>query len=297
MKEYPQMRAFFIKNKITARALWNIVKRASKEGENAVIVLDDIMKYDEHLIGMLLALTDTEKVREITYFTKETTEDGEVSKVFFKGKVIVISNQLNIEKNMLSLIEDRCLKEVITYDRNYFIKLAEKLKLPSEITDYIKRKKVILSFRLLLKLEAINKAKLDKKDKIRIMLEQIIHSSYEDYVIIRLLSLYKNKNVCARKFEEETGLSRRTFFRRLAFLKKYGIISNEIEVVPAGKCQGSAKVVSSKCQGSAKVVSSSATSQKQELEAGKTTKNDRFSESEVSKNGKNSISPQDGDNF
>lgn len=295
-QHFPERKVMLIKNRLTARAFWNALKSSD---ENTVIVLDDIMEYDKNLLGMLLSATDTEKVRTITYYTQDTTEKGEVSRIFFKGKVILISNDITGNNEIIPMLEDRCIKVIIVYDRTKFLKELDKLNLPKAVVDYIKSRKVILNYRLLLKLEAINRYKVKEKEKIRLMLNEIIHSNHEDYLILNLISRYKNIETCARIFMQETGKSRRTFYYRYAFLRRYGVIKSLINedvehIVSANECKGSAKVVQNKCNHSAKVVQSVVQSQKQELEGAKSSKNDRSSVGEVQNDKEKDTSPQGG---
>ena len=192
--------------------------------EKSYIIIDDITKLanDKDIISLLLGALDYDN-RLVEWESSRPLTADLPRNFIFNSKIFILANQFDETNEFLKALKDRCVYYELRFSREQIIEmlyiLAKKRNYPLELVDYIKElseNEIIknLSLRILDKIYPYY-SRPNWKELVREIMETDEMLSLV-YQIIKETKIVKEQ---VRRFIEETGMSRRTFFRYKKKLK------------------------------------------------------------------------------
>ena len=186
--------------------------------DNEIIVIDDVVKLikNEDIIALLLGAVDFDN--RLVVWTSQSPLTKDLPKDFiFNSKVFILANEIDENDLFVKALKDRCIYYELKFKPQKILEmlyiLAKAQNYPMEFVDCIKRlseKRVIenLSLRLLPKLRICD-GKFD----------EIVEIDEDKSVVLQLMSETMTEKEKIKRFGEETGLSRATYYRYLKSIK------------------------------------------------------------------------------
>jgi len=191
-----------------------------------VLVLDDTVNILENrdIQSLLLGALDYDNNVVQWNSTSPLMEDLP-SAFTFNSKVIVLLNELPKDNEIVSAILDRCIVYRLEFTKRELLEmlyiLSKRRNYPEEVFEFIREnaEKLDLSLRLLDKIYAY----YGRENWKELAMEICNRDSIETYVL-ELCRTEASVKEQVKRFMEETGMSRRTFFRIKAKLREEGLL-------------------------------------------------------------------------
>jgi len=205
------------------------------ENREGVIVLDDVVNLFENdtIANILLGALNYDGV--VKWITRSDILERELvpNEFVFKGKLIVIVNELYPSKEVHRALIDRCHVITLNFSRKEIIEmlylLAKKLRVGKRYVDWLVENKLDLSLRDIVTLKDVVKTvKAEWKTYAELLILNELEQEKDeiDRIILDIFAKHstESNNQKAKLFCELTGMSRATFYNRLKRLRRMGLI-------------------------------------------------------------------------
>jgi hypothetical protein len=183
--------------------------------KGCVLVLDDTVNVlkDREIQGLLLAALDYDN-RFVYWNSTSPLMDGLPESFEFNSKIVMLCNEVPRDDSVFSALMDRCLVYRLELSRDEILEAIDAIVrakgYPIEIAEFIRENadSLELSLRLPDKIYSYY-----GRENWRALVMEVVRVDPVVAVVVRLSRSSLPVKEQVRRFVEETGLSRRTFFR------------------------------------------------------------------------------------
>jgi len=197
------------------------------ENRKGVLVLDDVLNLfeDKQIISLLLSALDYTKAK-VCWVSNAVLNNGLPEEFEFRGKIIIIRNQVNGDGEIFRALINRCIVYKMQLSREDILREIEKERKYKELAEWVRQNLLDVNFRNWELAKRIYEKFENWEEMIRKLLIDYDGFDEIDRVILQIFEKHKSlsNNMKAKLFTEKTGMHRATFFRRLKYLKSLGLI-------------------------------------------------------------------------